>query len=75
MDVSGGNVTITKSEALKEGGSRGVGRFLGPRTGGRGMPPQEVYVARRASRALQCWGGGFFGCKAWEVCRQTQLLL
>ena len=67
MDVSGGNVTITKSEAWENGGSGRVGRFLGPRTGGRGMPPQEVYVARRASWAMQFWGEGSSGARPWEV--------
>ena len=51
MDVSGGYVTIAKSEASENGGSGEVGCFLGPGTGGRGMPPQEV--ACRASGALQ----------------------
>ena len=51
MIVSGGNVTITKSEASENGGSGEVGCFVGIGTGGRGMPPQEV--ACRASGALQ----------------------
>ena len=52
MDVSGGTVTIKESTAREDGGSGGMGRFLGPRTGNEGSPPQEV--ARRASWTLQC---------------------
>ena len=62
MHVSGGNVTITESIARRDGGTAGVGRFLGPGTKDEGSPAQEV--ARRASWALQLSGGGFFGCKA-----------
>ena len=57
MDVSGGNVTIDG-----DGGSGGVGHFLGLGTGDEGSPQE---VARRASWALHFFGGGgFFGCKA-----------
>ena len=41
MHVSGGNVTIRKSEALRHGGSGGVGRFLGPGIGNEGSPPRS----------------------------------
>ena len=62
MDVSDGSVSIRESRAHGDGGSGGVGRFLGPGTGDEGSPPQEV--ARRASWALQFGGEGFFVCKA-----------
>ena len=60
--MSGGNVTITKSAASQNGGSGGVGGFIGPRTGDEGCLPQEV--ARRASWAMQFWGR----CRPSSVC-------
>ena len=62
MNVSGGSVTISESTAWEDGGSGGVGRFKWFWEQETTDPPQEV--ARRASWALQFWGGGFFGCKA-----------
>ena len=51
MDVSGGNVTITKSKATRDGGSGGVGRFLGPGTGDEGCSVRgEAVLGRRVLR-------------------------
>ena len=41
MIVSGGTVTIRKSKAEMDGGSWGVGRFLGPGIGNEGSPPRS----------------------------------
>ena len=53
MDVSGGSVTITKSEALKDGGSGGVARFLGPRTGHEGCPQRSGTQSVMGSAVLR----------------------
>ena len=46
MHVSDGKVTITQSQALENGGSGGVGRFLGPRTGDEGSPHKKWHTER-----------------------------
>ena len=51
MHVSGGNVTITESEAL-HGGSGGVGSFLGPGTGDEGSPPRTGTQSARGEAVL-----------------------
>ena len=56
MDVSGGTVTITESKAAKTGGSGGMGRFLGTRTGGQGMPPART--GTQSVRGSAVWGEG-----------------
>ena len=50
MNVSGGDVTITKSKAAKNEGSRGVGRVLGPGTGDEGCVTGYAVLGRRFLR-------------------------
>ena len=52
MKVSGGNVTITKSEALQDGGSGGVARFLGP-IGHEGCPQRSGTQSVMGSAVLR----------------------
>ena len=53
MNVSGGNVTITKSKASRHGGSGGVGRFNGPGTGDEGSTPSSGTQSVMGSAVLR----------------------
>ena len=54
MDVSGGSMIIKESSAMKEGGSGGVGRYLGLGTGGREMSPRS---GTQSVMGYAVWGG------------------
>ena len=46
MNVSGGSMTIRDSMARDDGGSGGVGRFLGPGTRDEGAPRKTWHAER-----------------------------
>ena len=52
MNVAGGKVSIKNSTAAWAGGSGGVGRFLGHRTGHEGFPPRSGTQSVIGSAAL-----------------------